>query len=93
MARGVLGDLYFAEGEYSHEMRGHLHNAQARPTWRYYWQMGRKRDRHGSGREAVRSGTKAGTPLDGIAMSASQALGWAFTHISVRHSARCGSRR
>jgi predicted dehydrogenase len=42
MARaGLFGDLYFGEGEYLHELHRLHHDAQGRPTWRYYWQVGR----------------------------------------------------
>lgn len=42
MARaGVFGDLYFAEGEYLHEMKDYHQDAQGRPTWRHFWQVGR----------------------------------------------------
>lgn len=39
--RGALGELYFGEGEYLHEMKGWHRDAQGRPTWRYHWQVGR----------------------------------------------------
>lgn len=39
---GAFGELYFGEGEYLHEMKeGYHHNAEGKPTWRYYWQVGR----------------------------------------------------
>lgn len=42
MARqGLFGELYFGEGEYLHEMKGWHRDGQGRPTWRYYWQVGR----------------------------------------------------
>lgn len=42
MARaGIFGDIYFAEGEYLHELNALFHDARAQPTWRYYWQAGR----------------------------------------------------
>ncbi len=42
MARaGLFGDLYFGEGEYLHEMKGWHTDAAGRPTWRYFWQVGR----------------------------------------------------
>jgi predicted dehydrogenase len=42
MARaGLFGDLYFAEGEYLHEMKSFHHDPTGQPTWRYYWQVGR----------------------------------------------------
>lgn len=39
--RGLLGDLYFAEGEYLHEMKSWHHDSQGQPTWRHHWQVGR----------------------------------------------------
>ena len=39
--RGLFGDIYFAEGEYLHEMKAWHRDAQGRPTWRYFWQVGR----------------------------------------------------
>lgn len=38
---GAFGEIYFAEGEYLHELNGLLHRADGQPTWRYYWQAGR----------------------------------------------------
>jgi predicted dehydrogenase len=40
-AAGVFGDIYFAEGEYIHELNSLFHDAAGLPTWRYYWQAGR----------------------------------------------------
>jgi len=37
---GVFGDVYYAEGEYIHELSSMHHTAEGRPTWRYYWQVG-----------------------------------------------------
>ncbi len=37
---GVFGDVYFAEGEYLHELSALHHTADGKPTWRYYWQVG-----------------------------------------------------
>jgi predicted dehydrogenase len=37
---GVFGKIYFAEGEYLHEMKG-WHHRQGGRSWRYYWQVGR----------------------------------------------------
>ncbi len=39
--RGVFGDLYYGEGEYLHELKSLHHDSAGRPTWRYYWQVGR----------------------------------------------------
>lgn len=42
MARaGLFGEMYFAEGEYLHEMKAFHHDTQGNPTWRYFWQVGR----------------------------------------------------
>jgi predicted dehydrogenase len=38
--KGIFGDIYFAEGEYIHEVRFIHHHPDGRPTWRYYWQVG-----------------------------------------------------
>jgi predicted dehydrogenase len=38
--KGLFGDLYFAEGEYLHEVRNLHHYPDGSPTWRYYWQVG-----------------------------------------------------
>jgi predicted dehydrogenase len=37
---GVFGHVYYAEGEYLHELSALHHTAQGKPTWRYYWQVG-----------------------------------------------------
>ncbi|MFQ3669271.1 MAG: Gfo/Idh/MocA family oxidoreductase [Fimbriimonadaceae bacterium] len=37
---GVFGKIYFAEGEYIHEVRALHHNPDGSPTWRYFWQVG-----------------------------------------------------
>ncbi len=37
---GVFGDVYYAEGEYLHELSVLHHTAAGKPTWRYYWQVG-----------------------------------------------------
>jgi predicted dehydrogenase len=40
--QGVLGRVYYAEGEYLHNVQ-HLHrDRHGRPTWRVTWQVGRK---------------------------------------------------
>jgi predicted dehydrogenase len=42
MARaGVFGTMYFAEGEYLHDMKTWHRTAENQPTWRYFWQVGR----------------------------------------------------
>lgn len=38
---GVFGDIYFAEGEYLHEMKTWHTDATGQRTWRHYWQVGR----------------------------------------------------
>jgi predicted dehydrogenase len=38
---GLFGEIYFAEGEYLHEMKRQHRNAEGQPTWRYFWQVGR----------------------------------------------------
>ncbi len=38
---GLFGEVYFAEGEYVHQIRHLHHDADGRPTWRYYWQVGK----------------------------------------------------
>ena len=37
---GVFGEVYYAEGEYLHELSTLHHTAGGQPTWRYYWQVG-----------------------------------------------------
>jgi predicted dehydrogenase len=37
---GVFGEVYYAEGEYIHELSKLHHTADGAPTWRYYWQVG-----------------------------------------------------
>ena len=37
---GVFGEVYYAEGEYIHELSSLHHTADGKPTWRYYWQVG-----------------------------------------------------
>lgn len=39
---GLFGEVYFAEGEYVHEIRDLHHDSEGRPTWRYYWQVGKR---------------------------------------------------
>lgn len=38
---GELGDLYYGEGEYLHEMKTWHTTATGEPTWRHFWQVGR----------------------------------------------------
>ena len=40
-SRGVFGELYYGEGEYLHEMKSYHRDDAGRPTWRYFWQVGR----------------------------------------------------
>ncbi|MDI7277008.1 MAG: Gfo/Idh/MocA family oxidoreductase [Anaerolineae bacterium] len=37
---GLFGEVYYAEGEYIHEVSALHHTPEGRPTWRYYWQVG-----------------------------------------------------
>ncbi|MHB0874423.1 MAG: Gfo/Idh/MocA family protein [Anaerolineae bacterium] len=37
---GLFGEVYYAEGEYIHELAVLHHRADGSPTWRYYWQVG-----------------------------------------------------
>ena len=37
---GLFGEVYYAEGEYLHELSALHHTATGQPTWRYYWQVG-----------------------------------------------------
>jgi predicted dehydrogenase len=37
---GLFGEVYYAEGEYLHELSVLHHTPQGQPTWRYYWQVG-----------------------------------------------------
>ncbi|WP_020577876.1 Gfo/Idh/MocA family protein [Actinopolymorpha alba] len=41
VAKGVFGDLYYAESEYLHEMKSWHTTPSGAPTWRYHWQVGR----------------------------------------------------
>ena len=42
MAReGLFGDIYAADAEYLHEMKGWHRTADGEPTWRHTWQVGR----------------------------------------------------
>ncbi|WP_170285641.1 Gfo/Idh/MocA family protein [Microbacterium rhizomatis] len=38
---GALGDLYYGEGEYLHEMKSWHTTPAGDPTWRHFWQVGR----------------------------------------------------
>ena len=38
---GLFGDLYYAEGEYIHDVKSLFHNLDGSPTWRATWQTGR----------------------------------------------------
>jgi predicted dehydrogenase len=37
---GAFGEVYYAEGEYIHELSALHHTPEGQPTWRYYWQVG-----------------------------------------------------
>jgi predicted dehydrogenase len=37
---GAFGDVYYADGEYLHELSVLHHTPEGKPTWRYYWQVG-----------------------------------------------------
>ena len=37
---GLFGEVYYAEGEYLHELSVLHHTREGKPTWRYYWQVG-----------------------------------------------------
>lgn len=37
---GLFGEVYYAEGEYIHELSALHHTREGKPTWRYYWQVG-----------------------------------------------------
>ena len=37
---GLFGEVYYAEGEYIHELSILHHTPAGKPTWRYYWQVG-----------------------------------------------------
>ncbi len=37
---GLFGEVYYAEGEYIHELSVLHHTSGGKPTWRYYWQVG-----------------------------------------------------
>lgn len=37
---GLFGEVYYAEGEYIHELSALHHTTEGKPTWRYYWQVG-----------------------------------------------------
>ena len=39
---GLFGELYFGEGEYTHELEKLHFNADGSPTWRHTWQVGRR---------------------------------------------------
>lgn len=41
VSEGLLGDLYYGEGEYLHEMKSWHTTPAGDPTWRYHWQVGR----------------------------------------------------
>jgi predicted dehydrogenase len=37
---GLFGEVYYAEGDYLHNVQHLHHTAEGKPTWRYYWQVG-----------------------------------------------------
>jgi predicted dehydrogenase len=37
---GLFGEVYYAEGDYLHNVAHLHHTADGKPTWRYYWQVG-----------------------------------------------------
>ncbi len=39
---GLFGDIYFGEGEYTHELEQLHFMPDGRPTWRFTWQVGRR---------------------------------------------------
>jgi predicted dehydrogenase len=41
IAEGVLGDIYYGESEYLHEMNAYHVTSTGLPTWRTHWQVGR----------------------------------------------------
>lgn len=40
VAAGLFGEVYYAEGDYLHNVAHLHHTADGKPTWRYYWQVG-----------------------------------------------------
>ncbi len=38
--QGVFGDIYYAEGQYIHELKSLHYNSDGSPTWRARWQVG-----------------------------------------------------
>lgn len=45
--QGLFGEVYFGEGEYLHDvrhlaLRKHRYNETVNPTWRKYWQLGKR---------------------------------------------------
>jgi predicted dehydrogenase len=40
--RGMFGDVYYAEGEYLHELKRRTVYPNGKPSWRSYWQYGRR---------------------------------------------------
>ncbi|MBI2297437.1 MAG: Gfo/Idh/MocA family oxidoreductase [Armatimonadetes bacterium] len=40
--QGLFGQVYFGEGEYTHELEGLHFTATGAPTWRHTWQVGRR---------------------------------------------------
>lgn len=47
--KGLFGEVYFGEGEYLHEVRNLHHSpVDGSPTWRYYYQVGRRGSTYGT---------------------------------------------
>lgn len=40
--QGLFGEVYFGEGEYIHEIKSRVHYPDGRPSWRKYWQYGKR---------------------------------------------------
>lgn len=39
---GLFGEVYYGEGEYLHEIRNLTHTSSGTPTWRNWWQLGKR---------------------------------------------------
>ena len=46
--RGAFGEVYFAEGDYTHELKSLYHTPDGKPTWRHTWLVGRNGSTYGS---------------------------------------------
>jgi len=40
--QGILGDVYYGEGEYLHNIQNYLTYPNGQPSWRRYWQLGKR---------------------------------------------------